>query len=204
VTDLETQLRECLSRHAEAAGVPADLARATRLRSRQLSRRRSTATVVAIVPVTAAIVFGAVTLSGTSSRAPELQVRPLASSTAPRPTPAQHGPSRCNASTAANVALVGRQHFLAPGGPQTVRNLLHFLHHRFNVKLASVAWLVSGAKERFEISGSPAAAHQALFRVTVRDRQDQRRELWFVLSQHNNKLLAERARFLGCVSPPSG
>lgn len=206
MTDLETQLRDCLSRHAAAADVSADLAVATRLRSRQLSHRRNAATVMAIVPVTAVIVIGAVALGGTSSRSSELLVRPLASSTAVSPTApmtSPHGLSNCKAGTVPDVAPLSRQRFFTSGGPQTVTDLLHFLRQRFNLKLASVAWVVGNDNKRFDISGSPANRHEQLLKVVIRGRHHQPRQIWFVLVHHDNKLLAERARFLGCGSPPN-
>lgn len=203
MTDLETQLRDCLSRHAEAVDVRPDLAVTTRVRSRQLSRRRSAATVVAIVPITAAIVIGAVALSGGSSHSPELRVQPVASSTATPPTApvtAQHGVRECKPGTVADVAPVTRNRFLAPGGPQTVTNLLHVLHQRFDLKVKAAAWSLNRGNQGFEISGSPAGAGKFLFNVAVQSQQHVRHQFWFVLVHRHHKLVAEQVRFLGCVA----
>jgi hypothetical protein len=89
VTDLETQLRDCLSRHADTVFSGAGLSTEVRNRSHQLARKRHGAVVFTVVPLTAAAIVGGISLSGSSSHPQRVQVRPLASST-PSATPAKH------------------------------------------------------------------------------------------------------------------
>jgi hypothetical protein len=91
VTDLESQLRDCLSRHADDALPRNEMLRGARDRSRQLGRHRQSAAVVAMIPVTAGVVGGAVALAGGSAQPQAVHVRTLASiSASPSPTMAAH------------------------------------------------------------------------------------------------------------------
>jgi hypothetical protein len=62
MTNLESQLRDCFSRHAGDVTASPTLASGVRTRSRQMSKRNQTAAALAIVPVTAGVVGGAVAI----------------------------------------------------------------------------------------------------------------------------------------------
>jgi hypothetical protein len=194
MTDLETQLRDCLSRHATDAATQIDLLSETRARSRQLSRRRGTATVVAIVPITAAVVVGSMSLVGSPAGQDQIHVRPLASpSTSPTPaTPPQE--TGCDAGTVPNLHELGLTGAGGHSQTATIRSLFH--RHDQGVN----AYYILGGLTPFLVDGQAPAAHSVAMVATTAQHQ----HVWFILSApKDDRSDVYAAKFLGCVAEPS-
>jgi hypothetical protein len=212
MTDFESQLRECLTRHADRAEAPLGLLSATRARSRQLSRRRNTATVAAVVPVTAAVVLGAVAASGTlsSSAGPSNEVQPGTSSspsTSPSvtTTPIPGYPTAqpaCAGGTVPNVVFTGNDQQSIPVKPHTVSvNLpvLTGLAHRVH----SVVQFSVLNSTQFMVSGAAPATDQDLIEVVVRNKDHSLSRLWFSELRGATVNTTADATFLSCSAVSS-
>lgn len=95
MADLEHQLRDCLSRHADTATAAPGLSTAAKARSHRLTRRAHVTAALAIVPVTAGTAVGVVSLANAASHGgpQRLQTR-VTSAASPSTTPTTtSGPS---------------------------------------------------------------------------------------------------------------
>jgi hypothetical protein len=206
VIDLETQLRDCLTRHAEHAETPLGLLSSTRARSRQLSRRRNTVAVASVVPVTAAVVLGAAAVSGSFAGGSGGRVQP-GTSTSPsaspsiEPTTTTAQPA-CAGGTVPNVALTSNDQQSWPVTPHTVTvNLpvLTGLTHRIHA-VVSFSQLTPS---QFMVSGAAPATDQDLLAVVVRNKDHSLSRLWFSEQRGASTTTTDDATFLGCVTAPS-
>jgi hypothetical protein len=80
---LETRLRECLTHRADGIDPSSHLVHEARARSHDISRRRYGLSALAVVPATAAVVFGSIALAnGSSPAVRSTDVRATATATA--------------------------------------------------------------------------------------------------------------------------
>jgi len=196
MTEFESQLRKCLTRHAQAAEQPLGLLTAARTRSRQLSRRHNTATVAAVVPVTAAVVLGAAAMTGSLPSGRTSQVQP-GTSISPSPVP-----TACASGTMANVAITGTDQQPLPIKPGTVSLSLPNLAG-LTSRPHSVVEFSAFDSARFLVSGNAAATDQRLLEAVVRNKDKSLTDLWFVEQRTDTTDEATEATFLGCVTTPA-
>jgi hypothetical protein len=201
VTDFESQLRDCLSRRADTVSPPVDLAADARSRSHRLARKRTGAVVFSVVPLTAAIVFGAVSLSGSSGPARQaVNVRPATTAT-PSPAPTPNAALRSFAQKVCAGRGVPNLHVRAgqvPGGHESLgeRSFIRLEAHRYPSDIRGFATF-----EKFAVDGHRPGRHT----LTVELVRDKGRRLWRLVRSHaNGRWNVYQAVLIGCApaAPP--
>jgi hypothetical protein len=197
VTDLEHQLRDCLSRHAQDARIAADLPGGVQQRSRQLARRGPTAAVFAVVPIAAAVVIGAASLAGspTPSRPQALHVRPAASSSPTTSPPAAPvSLDVCPGSRIPNLhpgPATGHARGKLIAGNPPERGLIRSATQKYRGRLTAFA-----ASGNFAIDGKRRPANRLEAELITRDGT----RIWYVLdTRRGRQWIVHPATLLGCA-----
>jgi hypothetical protein len=196
MTDLEHQLRECLSQHADGVPDNSTLLRAVRTRSRELARRDYATGAVAVALVTGGIAVGADALVGssTSSSPPAtLHVSPAASSS---PTAAARSAINHNLvllrCKAGYVPKLGARHanLLEHVG---ATSLPAIIHRRFS--------LDGTGKQPVAIDYLKVVGHHGTERVLALEQvRSNGHVAWQLSVEHSpSSFTSQRAKFLGCA-----
>jgi hypothetical protein len=202
VSDLESQLRECLTRHAETATSAPDAEAVTRTRRRRTHRRRQAAAVGAMIPLTAGVVIAATVLPGSSATrgSQTVSVGTSPTPTRVRPTPTTGRVSYlvrpCRQGSRPDVRVAGRVRHPSAAAIRSQRDYIRQDVRHFHGRIKQFA----GISRTLTVDGRHASPHELFVEVELANGHH---SLQLVRTHSGRPWTVYNVKLLGCV-PSSG